>query len=129
MNPNCQTSPKKSLKKFDCHKETKTTVSPHKVSAPISPRPVTPKSDSLKKKVKLNLNSGNDLVVPGTISSEYRQKGSLTHEERKIKVAHYGRVGSSKNVEAKITTLDLEGNASDVKTEKRCSFITPYSGN
>lgn len=130
INPNCQTSLKKSLKKFDGHKEIKsTTVTHHKVSPPISPKPVTPKSDSLKKKAKLNLTGGNEPVVAGTvIATEYRQKGSITHEERKNKVAHYGRVSSLKNIETKVPTLDLERDASDVKAEKRCSFITPNSG-
>jgi DNA-3-methyladenine glycosylase I len=110
INPNCQTPRKKSLKKIDNHKEIKTTVGFHKVSPPISPKRVTPKSDGLKKKAKLNLNGGNE----------------LTHEERKIRVAHYGRVGSIKN-EAKVETLNLERNSNDVKGEKRCSFITPNS--
>ncbi|XP_078149751.1 DNA glycosylase superfamily protein [Carex rostrata] len=122
INPNCQTPRKKSLKKIDNHKEIKTAVSFHKVSPPISPKPVTPKSDGLKNKAKLILKGGNEVHIPGTIAIEYRQKGSLTNEERKIRVAHYGRVGSIKNA-----TLDLESNASDVKEEKRCSFITPNS--
>lgn len=124
INPNCQTPRQKSPKKIDNRKEIKTTVGFHKVSPPISPKPVTPKSDGLKKKAKLILNGGNEVHIPGTIAIEYRQKGSLTNGERKIRVAHYGRVGSIKNA-----TLDLESNASDVKEEKRCSFITPNSGN
>ncbi|KAJ1691925.1 hypothetical protein LUZ63_016080 [Rhynchospora breviuscula] len=125
INPNCQNPPKKSLQKFDTHKEIKRAVSSPKVSPPVSPKPVTLKSDCLKKKAKINLNGGIEPAVPGTSTvTGYRQKGSLT--ERKIKVAHYGRVGSLKN-DAKVVTLDFESSACDSKQAKRCSFITPNS--
>ncbi|KAJ4809359.1 DNA glycosylase superfamily protein [Rhynchospora pubera] len=126
INPNCQTPPKKSLQKFDTHKEIKRAVSSPKVSPPVSPKPVTLKSDGLKNKAKFNLNGRIEPAVPGTSVTGYRQKGSFTHKERKIKVAHYGRVGSLKN-EAKVVTLDFESSGCDSKEAKRCSFITPNS--
>lgn len=66
---------------------------------------------------------------PGSIAAVRREQMALQNAQRKMKIAHYGRSKSAKF--ETVVPIDTSNNLSSKTTEeeKRCSFITPNSGN
>lgn len=73
---------------------------------------------------------------PGSIAAVRREQMALQHAQRKMRIAHYGRSKSAK-FESKIVPLFDPNNNNAARStpttgeqqeEKRCSFITAYSG-
>ncbi|KAJ4843030.1 hypothetical protein Tsubulata_005884 [Turnera subulata] len=62
--------------------------------------------------------------APGSIAAARREQVAIMQEQRKSRIAHYGRTKSSK-YHGKIVPVDLR--AATSREEKRCSFITPNS--
>jgi DNA-3-methyladenine glycosylase I len=63
------------------------------------------------------------IETPGSIAEARREHVAMMQQQRKIRIAHYGRTKSAK-YEGKVAPLDsLSG-----QEEKRCTFITPNSG-
>ncbi|XP_062161333.1 uncharacterized protein LOC133868449 [Alnus glutinosa] len=62
------------------------------------------------------------IETPGSIAEARREHVAMMQQQRKIRIAHYGRTKSAK-YEGKVAPLDsLSG-----QEEKRCTFITPNS--
>ncbi|KAH7569740.1 hypothetical protein ACOSP7_013415 [Xanthoceras sorbifolium] len=67
--------------------------------------------------------------APGTIAAARREQVANLQEQRKMRIAHYGRTKSAK-FEGKVNGLDSSVTGVVVVVagkEKRCSFITPNS--
>lgn len=63
------------------------------------------------------------IETPGSIAEARREHVAMMQQQRKIRIAHYGRTKSAE-YEGKVAPLDsLSG-----QEEKRCTFITPNSG-
>jgi len=76
-----------------------------------------------------SLSYSSNLITdsPGSIAGLRREQMALQHAQRKMKIAHYGRSKS-----AKFESIDPSNNLiskTNEEEEKRCSFITPNSGN
>ncbi|KAK9937269.1 hypothetical protein M0R45_014070 [Rubus argutus] len=67
----------------------------------------------------------SSLIVeaPGSIAAARREQVATMQEQRKLRIAHYGRTKSAK-FEGKVVPLD--SSAANVE-QRRCSFITPNS--
>ena len=69
----------------------------------------------------------------GSIAAAQREHAALAQAQRKLRIAHYGRTASFSRVEGRVgatATAEPAVPASPAGLdEKRCSFITPYSGN
>ncbi|KDP35084.1 hypothetical protein JCGZ_10993 [Jatropha curcas] len=69
------------------------------------------------------------LEAPGSIAAARREQVATMQEQRKHKIAHYGRVIKSTKSEAKVVPLDSlstdNSTTNNATGEKRCSFITP----
>lgn len=63
------------------------------------------------------------IETPGSLAATRREHVAMMQEQRKIRIAHYGRTKSAQ-YEGKVAPLEL---LSD-QEEKRCTFITPNSG-
>ncbi|KAK1557012.1 hypothetical protein Q3G72_016169 [Acer saccharum] len=64
---------------------------------------------------------------PGSIAAARREQVAIMQEQRKMKIAHYGRTKSAK-FEGKVGDGLLDSSLTGVVgKEKRCSFITPNS--
>ncbi|TXG48406.1 hypothetical protein EZV62_027700 [Acer yangbiense] len=64
---------------------------------------------------------------PGSIAAARREQVAIMQEQRKMKIAHYGRTKSAK-FEGKVSDGQLDSSLTGVVgKEKRCSFITPNS--
>ncbi|KAJ3674823.1 hypothetical protein LUZ60_005439 [Juncus effusus] len=127
QNPN-QTSPRKLLTKLDGCKEIKPIAS-LKVSPPVSPKPIASKLVKTPKKKKPNVTANESVILVPSILTELKEKASFEREERKIRAAKYGRVGSLKSETkvVKVAPLSFEKNGNNMQGEKRCFFITPNS--
>ena len=68
----------------------------------------------------------------GSIAAAQREHAALAQAQRKLRIAHYGRTASFSRVEGRVgatATAEPAVPASPAGLdEKRCSFITPYSG-
>ncbi|XP_050371036.1 uncharacterized protein LOC126789034 [Argentina anserina] len=71
------------------------------------------------------IKSSSSLIVeaPGSIAAARREQVAAMQEQRKLRIAHYGRTNSGK-YEGKVVPLD--SSATNVE-QRRCSFITPNS--
>lgn len=65
------------------------------------------------------------VASPGTIAAARREQVAMMQEQRKMKIAHYGRTKSAKNFKPVDSSAIVTG--AD-QNKKRCSFITPNSG-
>jgi DNA-3-methyladenine glycosylase I len=69
----------------------------------------------------------------GSIAAAQREHAALAQAQRKQRIAHYGRAASFSRVEGRVGAAAAAPEplaASPTgRDEKRCSFITPYSGN
>ncbi|XP_044495868.1 probable GMP synthase [glutamine-hydrolyzing] isoform X2 [Mangifera indica] len=103
----------------------KTSTKSSIMSPPISPKLKSPRPPAVKR--------GNEAIVQeqveasflveapaGSIAAARREQVAIMQEERKMKIAHYGRTKSSKKYSSIAT-------ASIGREKKRCSFITPNS--
>lgn len=64
------------------------------------------------------------VASPGTIAAARREQVAMMQEQRKMKIAHYGRTKSAKNFKPVDSSAIVTG--AD-QNKKRCSFITPNS--
>lgn len=74
------------------------------------------------------------LEAAGSIAAAQREHAAQAQAQRKSRIAHYGRTASFSRVEGRVgATATAEPAVPASPTtgldEKRCSFITPYSGN
>lgn len=74
-----------------------------------------------------SLNYSSSLIVeaPGSIAAARREQMAMMQEQRKMRIAHYGRTKSGKFEEK---SSPVEPLVITPREEKRCSFITPNSG-
>ncbi|KAB2601740.1 titin-like [Pyrus ussuriensis x Pyrus communis] len=103
----------------------------------MTPRCAT-KSTNLVKKLKKSscvapsaesvLKNISSLIVeaPGSIATARREQVATMQEQRKMRIAHYGRTKSAK-YEGKVVPLDSSQPNDFSQEKKRCSFITPNS--
>jgi len=76
----------------------------------------------------LKFSSSWIVEAPGSIAAARREQAAIMQVQRKMKIAHYGRVKSGK-FEDKVVPLDnSSATISTAPEEKRCSFITSNSG-
>lgn len=79
-----------------------------------------------------SLKYASSLIVeaPGSIAAARREQVAIMQEQRKMKIAHYGRTKSGKYQGKVVPVLDSAANSSTIseRQQKRCSFITPNSG-
>lgn len=122
--------------------------SSEKVVTPRSSMIKTSSRPTLERKKSKSFKEGNALLEasnsltycsslitesPGSIAAVRREQMALQQKERKMKIAHYGR-SKSANFE-RLNSLVHNSSSDSLITpkpndeEKRCSFITPNSGN
>jgi DNA-3-methyladenine glycosylase I len=69
----------------------------------------------------------------GSIAAAQREHAALAQAQRKQRIAHYGRAASFSRVDGRVcaaaTAAEPLAASPTGRDEKRCSFITPYSGN
>lgn len=84
-------------------------------------------NNGLSSYIEPSLSYSSSLLVeaPGSIAAVRREQVALQQAQRKMKIAHYGRSKSAK-FESKVVPLH---NTKPAEEKKRCSFITPNSGN
>ncbi|KAH7661971.1 Methyladenine glycosylase protein [Dioscorea alata] len=110
---------------------------PNEVNAKVSP-PVSPKpKPQLKRNNSTDVNGlkrfiggvqvglqfescVTEMAPPGSIAAAQREQASLLQVQRKMKIAHYGRVSASK-------VAPFDSSHGVPQEEKRCSFITVNS--
>ncbi|CAH9121848.1 unnamed protein product [Cuscuta epithymum] len=63
---------------------------------------------------------------PGSIAAAMREQAAIMQEQRKMRIAHYGRTKSAK-YERRVPTAGDFSAAGAAREDKRCSFITPNS--
>ncbi|BFG28539.1 hypothetical protein CerSpe_148120 [Prunus speciosa] len=70
----------------------------------------------------------SSLIVeaPGSIAAARREQVATMQEQRKMRIAHYGRTKSAKN-EGKVVPLDASATTDFGRDQRRCTFITPNS--
>lgn len=79
--------------------------------------------------------TSSSLIVeePGSIAAARREQVAIMQEQRKMRTAHYGRTKSIKKVVHDLQhhhhSSSLLANNATRDQEKRCTFITPNSGN
>ncbi|KAF9686062.1 hypothetical protein SADUNF_Sadunf03G0119300 [Salix dunnii] len=64
--------------------------------------------------------------APGSIATARREQVAVMQEQRKMRIAHYGRTKSAKH-QGKIVPANSLATSTFPREEKRCSFITPNS--
>ncbi|KAJ6703299.1 DUAL SPECIFICITY PROTEIN KINASE SPLA-LIKE [Salix viminalis] len=64
--------------------------------------------------------------APGSIATARREQVAVMQEQRKMRIAHYGRTRSAK-YQGKIVPANSPATSTFPREEKRCSFITPNS--
>ncbi|KAF2304618.1 hypothetical protein GH714_035692 [Hevea brasiliensis] len=76
----------------------------------------------------VNYSSFMLVEAPGSIAAARREQVAIMQEQRKLRIAHYGRVNSAKQ-EGKVEPVDYPATNTTtiVREERRCSFITPSS--
>lgn len=103
----------------------------------LTPRCMIKSASSIKKS-KNSSGSGGSAVVaetlkntssliieaPGSIAAARREQVAIMQEQRKMRIAHYGRTKSTK-LEGKVTPV-LDSSVG--REQKRCSYITPNAG-
>lgn len=82
--------------------------------------------------IEASLSYSSSLITdsPGSIAAVRREQMALQQAQRKMKIAHYGRSKSAKF--ERVVPLDPSNTSlasKPTEEEKRCSFITPNSGN
>ncbi|CAK7335958.1 unnamed protein product [Dovyalis caffra] len=107
----------------------------------LTPRSATKVTISLVKKSKKSSIGGvpqsvnpfamkhsSSLLVeaPGSIAAARREQVAVMQEQRKMRIAHYGRKKSAK-YQGKVAPADSPATSTISREEKRCSFITPNS--
>ncbi|CAN6545711.1 unnamed protein product [Malus baccata var. baccata] len=103
----------------------------------VTPRCVTKSTSSVKKSKKSIgvapsaesvLKNISPLIVeaPGSIAATRREQVATMQEQRKMRIAHYGRTKSAK-YEGKVVPLDSSATNYFGQEQRRCSFITPKS--
>ncbi|KAJ4702755.1 putative DNA-3-methyladenine glycosylase [Melia azedarach] len=129
--------------KSPCNSSLSPPISP-KIKSPIPPavkrgnNPNEPNSKKPKKSTSVGVGVGvgvaasydSALIVeaPGSIATARRQQAAIIQEQRKLRIAHYGRrTTKSANFEAKLSGFDSLANPNISQEQKRCSFITPNS--
>ncbi|KAM0952167.1 putative DNA-3-methyladenine glycosylase I [Dioscorea sansibarensis] len=112
-------------------------INPNEVNAKVSP-PVSPKPKPQHKRNNTDVNGLKrfnaaaqvglqfescviEMAPPGSIAAAQREQASLLQVQRKMKIAHYGRVSSA----SKVAPFDSAHGVP--QEEKRCSFITVNS--
>ncbi|EXB83232.1 Putative Glutamine amidotransferase [Morus notabilis] len=100
----------------------------------LTPRCIIKSTSSIKKSKKCGgagvvaetLKNSSSLIVeaPGSIAAARREQVAIMQEQRKIRIAHYGRTKSAK-FEGKVVAPMLDSSVG--KEQKRCSYITPNS--
>ncbi|KAK4440396.1 putative GMP synthase [glutamine-hydrolyzing] [Sesamum alatum] len=85
------------------------------------PTPPPPKSKSTKTPPQ-----SSDLA-PGSIAAARREQVAILHEQRKLRIAHYGRTAASSKSTSPSNNNSNNSAAPVLQQEKRCSFITPNS--
>lgn len=108
----------------------------------VAPRCTTKFTSSVKKSKKSSgsvaaaapsaesiLKNISSLIVeaPGSIAAARREQVATMQEQRKMRIAHYGRTKSAKN-EGKVVPLDASATTDFSRDQRRCTFITPNSG-
>jgi DNA-3-methyladenine glycosylase I len=76
------------------------------------------------------------LEPAGSIAAAQREHAAQAQAQRKLRIAHYGRTASFSRVEGRVVGAAAAAAAAERAVpasptghdEKRCSFITPYSG-
>lgn len=102
----------------------------------LTPRCMIKSASSIKKSknssgsggaavVAETLKNTSSLIIeaPGSIAAARREQVAIMQEQRKMRIAHYGRTKSAK-LEGKVTPV-LDSSVS--REQKRCSYITPNS--
>ncbi|PON44624.1 Methyladenine glycosylase [Parasponia andersonii] len=104
----------------------------------FTPRCTTKSTNSIKKSKKFSGLAAetslkqypSSLMVesPGSIAAARREQVAIMQEERKNRIAHYGRTKSAK-YEGKVAPPVLDSSTAGVvgRERKRCSYITPNS--
>ncbi|KAL6283026.1 hypothetical protein ACE6H2_013955 [Prunus campanulata] len=108
----------------------------------VTPRCTTKFTSSVKKSKKSSgsvaaaaapsaesiLKNISSLIVeaPGSIAAARREQVATMQEQRKMRIAHYGRTKSAKN-EGKVVPLDASATTDFGRDQRRCTFITPNS--
>ncbi|KAF5733587.1 hypothetical protein HS088_TW16G00027 [Tripterygium wilfordii] len=117
------------------------------LSPPISPKLKSPKSSPLlktrnndkalnlttelspvKKAKKAGANNNSVKVeAPGSIAAKRREQVATMQEQRKLRIAHYGRTKSAK-LEKKVVPIDSSSSTSTItQEENRCGYMTSNS--
>ncbi|CAN6553669.1 unnamed protein product [Malus baccata var. baccata] len=91
-----------------------TTKTKASLSPPISPKLPSPRQPAFKRE------------APGSIATARREQVATMQEQRKMRIAHYGRIKSAK-YEGKVVPLDSSQPNDFSQEKRRCSFITPNS--
>nr|XP_048325148.1 uncharacterized protein LOC125421178 [Ziziphus jujuba var. spinosa] len=105
----------------------------------LTPRSTTKLRSSAKKSKKAcgvgapadtSLKYASSLIVeaPGSIAAARREQVAIMQEQRRMKIAHYGRTKSAKYEGKVVPLLDSSPSSTSSREQKRCSFITPNSG-
>lgn len=107
----------------------------------LQPRSTTKLRSSVKKSKKAcgvgaspaadtSFKYASSLIVeaPGSIAAARREQVAIMQEQRKSKIAHYGRTNSAKHEGKVVPLLDSSASSISTREQKRCSFITPNSG-
>lgn len=88
------------------------------------PNPTPPPPKSKSKTPSTDRHQSSRELAPGSIAAARREQVAILQEQRKMRIAHYGRTTAAKSSPA-----NNNNNAgAHVQQEKRCSFITPNSG-
>nr|XP_048325208.1 probable GMP synthase [glutamine-hydrolyzing] [Ziziphus jujuba var. spinosa] len=76
-----------------------------------------------------SLKYASSLIVeaPGSIAAARREQVAIMQEQRRMKIAHYGRTKSAKYEGKVVPLLDSSPSSTSSREQKRCSFITPNS--
>ncbi|XP_060671288.1 uncharacterized protein LOC107404723 [Ziziphus jujuba] len=105
----------------------------------LTPRSTTKLRSSAKKSKKAcgvgaspadtSLKYASSLIVeaPGSIAAARREQVAIMQEQRRMKIAHYGRTKSAKYEGKVVPLLDSSPSSTSSREQKRCSFITPNS--
>ncbi|KAK6129422.1 hypothetical protein DH2020_036840 [Rehmannia glutinosa] len=136
----CNINAKVSLKTYTTPPTSpKNRIHPLPMIKTIDYQPNTPASNKpLLKKCKstctdsgtFKYNSSAIVEAPGSIAAARKELVAIIQEQRKLRIAHYGRTTSKSgnNDDRYSSSLpNTTPNAVPVQPEKRCSFITPNS--
>ncbi|KAF5729248.1 hypothetical protein HS088_TW21G01409 [Tripterygium wilfordii] len=112
------------------------------VSPPISPKLKSPKSSPLLKtrnndkafnsttKTSKKAGANNNSVkveAPGSIAAKRREQVATMQEQRKLRIAHYGRTKSAKSETKVVSVGSLSSTSTIAQEENRCGYMTSNS--